>query len=128
MSASRSEIDKALYGRQKGARIRVKQDPADRTADGIVFHSQREMNVYLQFASLLRAGTILELERQVPFVIHATDTQGRKIPICKWIADFMITEQGGRKSIYDAKGMRTEIYKLKKKFVEVEYGFRILEV
>lgn len=122
-----AEIQKALYGRRKGARIQV-CPPGDRTADGIVFHSKREMNVYLQFSSLLKAGTIMSLELQIPYEIRVTTPHGCQVTIAKWIADFVVTEHSGRQSIYDAKGHRTEMYRLKKKAVEAQYGIRILEV
>lgn len=122
-----AEIEKALYGRKKGARIRVKEDPAQRTADGIVFHSRHEMNVYLQFAGLLRARTIIDLQRQVPFPIRVTDPNGKLVDVFKWIADFVVTDRD-RVSIIDAKGYATETYKLKKKLVEAQYGIRIIEL
>ncbi len=126
--ATDSEIQKALYGRKKGSRIRVKEDPVDRTADGIVFHSAREMGHYLQFKTLLNAGTIAELERQIPYAVHVTTPNGHKVEIFKWLADFVVTERNGRKSIYDSKGMRTDTYRIKKKAVEAEYGIRIVEL
>ncbi len=125
---SKAEVEKALFGRKRGARIRVKEDPAERTRDGIVFHSVHEMGVYMQFKTLLNAGTFTKLERQVPYQIHVTSPNGVKVEVFKWLADFVITEITGRLSVYDAKGFRTEIYLLKKKCVEAEYNIRIIEV
>lgn len=123
-----NELHEAMYGKKKrGARIKV-APPEERTADGIVFHSKHEMNVYLRFKPLVRAGTFKEMKRQVPYPIHVTAPNGQRVQVGKWLADFVITALDDRVSVYDAKGHRTEMYKLKKKCVEAEYGIRILEV
>jgi hypothetical protein len=118
MSAARSK-----YG--------VRTDPAGveaRTVDGIVFHSGREMKVYLQFKSMLRCGTFTDLQLQVPYAVYVTDPNGGLVQVFVWKADFVVTEIGGRQSVYDAKGFRTEVYKLKKRCVEAQYQIRIIEV
>jgi len=62
-------------------------------------------------------------ERQVPFVIVVND-----VKICKYVADFRVNYTDGREEIVDVKGVRTAIYKLKKKLVEAQYGIEIKEV
>lgn len=76
-----------------------------------------------------KAGNIRELRRQVPFPIYI-----KGIKICDWLADFVYDVRWGppaspdwRREIEDTKGMRTDVYKIKKKLVEAEYGFRIKE-
>lgn len=130
-----AEIQKSLYGRRAGGRIRVCA-PEDRTADGIVFDSGHEMGVYLQFKSLVNAGTFREMRLQVPFPIFVTDPHGTKVEVFKWIADFVVIDRDGRESVYDAKAwdvkkekfLYTDVYRLKKRAVEAQYGIRILEV
>lgn len=118
---SRTEIDKALFGHRRGARIRV-APPEERTADNIVFDSKHEMERYLVLKMHLRAGIIFDLELQPAFPIFIN---GRKI--CTYKADFRYRDLDGRITIEDAKGMRTEIYSLKCKLVEAVYNIRILE-
>lgn len=127
-AATDTEIQKALYGRKKGGRIRVKEDPALRSADGIVFDSRHEMHVYLQFKSLLKCGTFTEMLMQVKYQIHVMSPQGLPIPVFYWLADFVIKDRDGKQHVYDAKGHRTDVYKLKKKCVEAEYNIRIVEI
>ena len=108
--------------------------------DNIRFASKHEAQQYISFRALEKAGAIKKLELQVPFIIHAfpspemlsrimtLDPIAPLKPICKYIADFVVTELDGTMRLYDAKGMKTPIYKLKKKFVEAEYGIRIVEL
>ena len=111
-------------------RIRV-APVEERTADGIIFASKREMGHYLQFRALDRSGAIAKLERQVPFQIFAAQlgAEVKAVPVAKYIADFVITEKDGTRGVYDSKGHRTEMYRLKKKLVEACYpGLRIVEL
>lgn len=123
---TQAEIDRALYGRRKGGRIHV--SPAnERTIDGILFASKREMMRYMELKIEEKIGVILDLRLQVPFPIFVTDPAGNKVQVFKWIADFVYRDREGRQTTEDCKGMRTETYRLKKKAVEAQYGIRILE-
>lgn len=109
--------------------------PAEqRTMDGIVFHSKKEMQDYQRFAILLKAGSIKKLELQVKFPLLAfrlieTSLQGLAIPVAKYIADFVVTELDGTRRIYDSKGVQTPTYRLKRKIFEANYpDLRIVEI
>ena len=53
----------------------------------------------------------------------------KPIMVCVYVADFRYREGlEGILTIEDVKGVRTPVYKLKKKLVEVIYGFRITEI
>lgn len=88
----------------------------DRTADGIVFDSKKEMRFYLQ---LKQDPDVLFFLRQVPFHLPAG---------VKYLADFLIFFKDGSYSVVDCKGMKTAMYKLKKKQVEAIYPVKIKEV
>lgn len=97
--------------------------------DGIEFASTKEALRYQDLVLMQKAGTIRELRRQVPFPIYI-----KGVKICDWLADFVYDIRWGppkepdwRRQVEDTKGMRTDVYKLKKKMVEAEYGFRIKE-
>ena len=111
---------------------RIRVAPAEeRTVDGIVFASKREMGHYLQFRALERSGAILKLERQVPFQLFAAQLGSdiKAVPVAKYVADFVVTEKDGTKGIFDSKGFRTEVYKIKKKLFEACYvNQRIVEL
>lgn len=65
---------------------------------------------------------VVSWEAQVPFQV---ELNGKKI--CKYIADFKVLYDDGHTEIVDVKGMRTPLYRLKKKLVEAQYGIEILE-
>lgn len=97
--------------------------------NGMMFDSKREAEVYTSLKALERAGTIRALERQVKFPLHAVEANtGQKGKVCTYIADFVFQDLDGRTNIYDAKGYKTAIYRLKKKWFELQYGLRIVEV
>jgi len=123
-----SEINDALYGKKKRGRIRVSA-PEERTADGIVFASKHEMVVYRYWKALERSGVIRDMRRQVPFHLFAVDpVSGKQTMICRYVADFVFFDADGKRVVVDAKGMRTEVYKLKCKWFAACYGQRIVEM
>ena len=90
--------------------------------DGIVFDSKREAARYSELKLLQAAGEIRDLELQPEYELAVA---GRVVG--KYIADFRYMD-GGRVVVEDAKGVRTDVYRLKKKMVEAIYGIKILEV
>ena len=98
--------------------------------DGIRFDSKAEAQRYAELLLLLRAGIIKELRRQVKFVLIPTqrDEQGKLLERERaYIADFVYLRDG-EKIVEDVKGVRTEVYKLKKALMLERYGIRITEV
>jgi hypothetical protein len=92
--------------------------------DGITFDSGREAKRYRELTLLVRAGQIDCLERQPVYPILVA---GRAIATYR--GDFRyVDKRSGSQRIEDAKGMRTPVYKLKKKLVEAIYGITIVEV
>jgi hypothetical protein len=64
----------------------------------------------------------------VQFVLHGVNVKtGKWERLCVYRADFTY-EADGKLVVEDAKGFRTEMYKLKKKWVKAEYGIDIREV
>ena len=101
--------------------------PEARTADNIVFDSIREKEAYLNiFRPLMRSG--IKVEMQKAFPLHCHGPVGSPIEICKIVIDFVVTEPNGELRYYDPKGWRTDIWKIKKKWFENEYGARIVEL
>lgn len=97
--------------------------------DGVMFDSKREANLYVHLKALERAGTIRSLERQVRFPLNALEASSLKeTKVCFYIADFVCQDRDGRTCVYDAKGMKTAMYRLKKRWFELQYGLRIIEV
>ena len=71
---------------------------------------------------LPRHGEITKLALQPRFPV---EIEG--VPICTYVADFQYLKDG-ELIVEDVKGMRTQVYKLKKKMVEALYDFQITEI
>lgn len=91
--------------------------------DGIKFDSKKEANRYCQLKILEKMGLIKGLELQVPFQLIPKSVHGRAI---KYIADFVYYENGER-VVEDAKGFKTDVYKLKKRLMSEVHGIEIKE-
>ena len=95
------------------------------TLHGQRFDSRKESQRYLDLLLLQRAGEISDLERQVAFTLFEKSKYGRAV---KYIADFTYTDRQGQRIIEDAKGYRTDVYKLKKRMMAELLGIEIKEV
>lgn len=110
-------------------RPRQKFNATPMVVEGIRFQSRREATRYLQLRALELRGEIRQLERQVPFPIETVNlVTGEITRVARYFADFTYLTADGRRVVEDAKGMRTETYKLKKRLVEAQHGITITEV
>lgn len=91
--------------------------------DGIVFDSKREAARYSDLKLLVRAGTIMDLQIQPAFELTVNGVR-----IGEYRADFCYRALDGKTTVEDVKGVRTPVYRLKKRLVEALYSIRILEV
>lgn len=93
------------------------------TVDGITFASKAESRRYQELKLLERAGEISRLELQPSF---KCEINGKLV--CTYRADFSFFTKTER-VIEDVKGVRTPVYRLKKKLVEALFpGVVIKEV
>lgn len=103
------------------------------TPDG-TFDSVKEYSRWQELKLLQRAGEIHDLQRQVPFVLIPTqkDEHGKVLEReLKYIADFVYLANDGtgwRRVVEDVKGLKTEVYRIKKKLMLYRNGIRIQEV
>ena len=93
------------------------------TAEGR-FDSIKEWNRWRELKLLERAGQISELRRQVSFELIPKQDGERA---CHYIADFVYLEDQGKTVVEDCKGMRTDLYRLKKKLFQWRYDMKIKE-
>lgn len=116
--------------------------------DGLRFDSKREAARYAVLKVRMQAGDIRRLKCQpryalCPLIIEHGDVRDintgsnspRRLPVSEYVADFEYEESdrgyGGitwRLVIEDAKGVRTDIYKLKKRWFETQYGMTVREI
>ena len=91
--------------------------------DGHSFDSAAEGRRYASLAALERAGKIAELELQPRF-----DCVVAGVKICAYIADFRY-RRDGTAIVEDVKGVRTALYRLKRKLAEACHpGLVITEI
>lgn len=93
------------------------------TSDGIKHDSIKEAKRWCELKLLERAGVVTDLQRQVKFLLIPKQEGERAV---YYVADFVYTENG-KKVVEDAKGCRTEVYKLKKKMMLYFHGITIKE-
>lgn len=94
------------------------------------FRSQREFARYMALVQLQKAGQIAGLVREVPFVLApAVVIQGRKRPALRYFADFVYSDVAtGQIVVEDAKGVRTEGYRIKRHLMKAVHDIDIKEV
>jgi hypothetical protein len=110
-------------------------------ANGQLFDSSHEAKRYRELCLLQSAGLISDLQTQVPYELIPTqrepDTVGKRGGIkqgkcieksCVYYADFVYKDANGNVVVEDAKGMKTEAYKIKRKLMLWVHGIKVIEV
>ena len=105
------------------------------SVDNLVFDSLKEANRYKELCLLVKAGKIENLACQVPYELIPAqygDVDGKRKCLeraCVYYADFLYRDkETGQWVCEDAKGYRTEVFKIKKKLMLQVHGIRIHEV
>lgn len=91
---------------------------------GITFDSKAEAQTYLVLREREKAGQIKDLTLQPPYVLQPafTNMGGSKCRPITYVADFTFYDVGlGRQRVIDTKGMKTEVYKIKRKLFDYKY-------
>lgn len=109
--------------------------------DGVTFHSQAEARRYRELKLLEKAGAIWELELQPKFDLLVPSTsgylsraikariRGGNFKVGTYTADFKYRDPATVPYVVeDVKGVRTAVYRLKKRMVEAQYGIVVKEV
>ena len=99
------------------------------TVGGITFDSRKEYTRWVELISLLKAGRISDLKRQVKYeLIPSQRIDGKVVErACSYVADFVYTENG-KTVVEDTKGFKTPEYIIKRKLMLYIHGIRIVEV
>lgn len=92
-----------------------------------LFDSKREAGAALGLLIRQRAGEVRDLYFQVRFPL---DVNGYHV--CFYVADFVYEERVRRplwvRIVADAKGYRTDVYRLKKKLMKAIHGIDVVEL
>ena len=102
----------------------------ERTLDGIVFASKKEMNRYSTLRVMELKGEILDLELQPIFVLLGSfDFRGKTIRAITYKADFAYTVvETSRRVVEDVKGHKTTDFKLKWKLLQFKVATEGLDI
>lgn len=118
---------KRTEGRSKYGVRHDAEGVAARTIDGIKFDSKAEAVRYSELKLLQRVKAISGLTLQPKFPCRVMGEL-----VCTYKADFQYVQHtpDGRsdKIIEDVKGVKTAMYRLKKKLVEAIYKIQVIEV
>ena len=102
------------------------------TVDGITFDSRKEAERYKELKALERVGKIDRLELQPRFVLmEGFRYDGKAIRKIEYVADFLYRDLSTLEIVVeDVKGVKTDVYKLKKKLFLKHYGnrYKFMEV
>ena len=99
--------------------------------DGETFDSVKEYRRFCELLLLEKGGVISDLQRQVKYVLIPSQKEGKKTieRECSYRADFVYTDnETGETVVEDVKGMRTEVYKIKRKLMLWVHHIKIVEV
>ena len=125
------KVSKETYQRLLNKSIDIKQNKYHNIKcelGGIKFDSKKEMYRWIYLKQLENIGKINNLSRQVRYELQPSyEINGKKVRAITYIADF-VYEENGQIIVEDSKGMRTDVFKLKKKLFEYKYGIEIKEV
>lgn len=105
-------------------RVQAKYRAIPTIVDGIRFASKKEAARYKELLILKAAGEIynLALQTKFPIVING-------IKVCTYISDFTYFHKGlNIPVVEDVKGIKTPVYRLKKKLMLAVNGLEITEV
>ena len=97
--------------------------------DGITFDSRKEAKRFQTLKLMEKAGEIsnIELQKRFELIPKQKDANGKTVRACNYVADFVYLDKDGRQVVEDVKGMRTDVYKLKKKLMLWVHGVTVIE-
>lgn len=90
--------------------------------DGRTFDSRKEAATYRRLKAEQLAGRVGGLRCQVRFPLKVNGVR-----VAVYVADFVLVRDG-RREVIDAKGFRTDVYRMKKALMLACWGIDIIEV
>lgn len=103
-------------------RSKYRNEPV--VVDGLRFASKREAQRWGELRLRARLGEVADLHRQAPYACVVAGVQ-----VCVYVADFVYRDvPTGRWHVEDAKGVRTAVYRLKKRLMKACHNIDVEEV
>ena len=119
---------------EAGEASRSKYHAYKAVIDGIQFDSLNESRYYVCIKQVrdnhqeTEHGKLLSFEMQVPYTIVPSHIKkGHRIRKMEYLADFVLHYEDGTERVIDVKGVETDVFKLKKKFIEYVYPDVVIE-
>lgn len=92
---------------------------------GLKFDSKEEMEDYIHFKRLERAGEIRDYRRQVTYQLFAHSAAG-PVELCKYKADHVFFDvKQNRERVCDSKGVKTKEFRLKEKLMLANHNIEV---
>lgn len=125
------KVSKEMYSKLLNNSINYKQSKYKNKQVkyyGIKFDSKKEGLYYLKLKPMEELGIINNLKLQVKFELQPSfKINNKTIRSINYIADFTYYDENNVFHIVDTKGVRTEVYKIKKKMMQYK-GYEIEEI
>ena len=92
-------------------------------AEGVRWHSRDEFERWGLLKTMLWAGLIRDLRRQVSYVLQPAfrDARGHRVRAISLVVDFEYLDADGRLVVEDFKGFETATWKMKQKMFRAKY-------
>lgn len=113
-----TEEEFAEYMEKRGVKVQKQKRSKYHNKRTNGYDSKHESDIAAELHMRAKAERILVLE-QVPFTLAGK---------VKYVADFVILYPGGTYEVIDAKGMRTDVYKIKAKQMADLWEIKVQEV
>lgn len=99
---------KTYFVRTTGNKFNAKKSDYN----GLKYDSKGEASFAMELDYRMKAGEIIDIQRQVniPLVVNG-------IKICSYVADFIVTDKHGGKTLYEYKGLIMPLFQLKWKLL-----------
>ena len=133
---AQAQVLKKIGAKQRQKESKYHNEPT--FVRSIRFDSKKEAERYEELMALLINGWIRKLKLQQDFILQEgyTTPDGERVRPIKYVADFTYERKVSDGSggvhwafeVEDAKGVRTDKYKLKKKLMLERFGITIREV
>lgn len=118
MTSAAAAYAKALAEQPKPNKYRNKPI----VIDGVRFASQREGRRYSELYLMWKAGLITDLRLQPSYLLEVNGQ-----PIAAYVADFKYIRDGVE-VVEDAKGVRTDVFRIKKALMKACLNINVVEV
>lgn len=90
--------------------------------DDYIFDSMMEARFYVMLKYEQQKGDVIKIELQPQFtLLDKFKKLGKAVRAITYRADFWVTRSDGKQYLYDVKGFKTDVFRLKKKLFDHRY-------